>query len=439
MTASQTGEPGHARDERRFLLGLIGAFLLTRLLWLYAVHGGFDGFLEASEATRVALSVARQGTIGDAYYAGQGPTAHLMPLNPMIAGGLLRLLDPAGSAAHLILLAWSLGQVLCAYLLVRAVFVRLGMERSAIRWGSAVLLLLAPFVPQETVDFRYWEGASALCLVALNLLVMIPIERRGQLTTRECVIVPPLFALTCFVSPPSGVTVGACWAIVALRRLRFGQQVLLGGATLAMVALAITPWALRNATMLGEPVLTRSNLGLELALANHPAALSNADPAEIFYERLTTIHPAANAAAQAQVQSQGEVAYSRALARTTWDWIAAHPLSFVQLWLRHASEMIAPRPWQMYFTGWEDARLARAWTISIVQLAGLAGLLMLRRRYWMPALYVGATIAMLAVFQPMPRYIFAIYPFLVFPAADVVRRLLERAGRQSPPREPELS
>ncbi|ODP36125.1 hypothetical protein [Sphingomonas turrisvirgatae] len=425
-------EPEHA--ERRFLVWLVAGFLLIRLAWLYAVHGGLDGFLEASEATRVALSIAQNGLAGDAYHAGQGATAHLMPLNPAIAGGVLRLFDPAGSAAHLILLAWSLAQVLCGYLLVRAVFARLGADPRALRWGSVLLLLGAPFMPQETVDFRYWEGASALCLVAANLLVMIEVAERRGLKRGEWIAIAALFALTCFVSPPAGVAIGACWAIVALRRLSLRQSALLAGGTLGALVLAFAPWALRNAAMLGEPVLTRSNFGLELAIANHSAALTDRDPASVFHERLSQVHPAASAAARTQVQAHGEVAYSRQLASTAKAWIAANPGGFARLWLGHAGEMIAPRAWQMYFTGWEGARSLRAGMISLVQLLGIAALVLAlaagRRRYWLPAIYIGVTVALYAIFQPMPRYSFAIYPFLAFLAAERAARLFGRGGAQ---------
>lgn len=424
MMADRLLNLDEARAERRFLVCLIAAFLFIRLLWLYRVHGGFDGFLSAAEATHVALSVAQDGILGDAYFRGQGPTAHLMPLNPLIAGGVLWLFGPWGSAAHLVLLAWSLGQVLCGYLLVRLIFIRLGADRVAVRWGSALLLLLAPFVPQETIDFRYWEGAGALCLVALNMLFMLGIDARRRLGAHDYILVPPLFAITFFVSPPSGLAIGSCWAIVALSRLAIGENVALAGATLAAVALTITPWALRNADVLGEPILLRSNAGLELAIANYPQALENQDRAAAFQRRIMAIHPAANAAAANQVRSSGEAAYARSLGRTTWRWIQSDPAGFAQLWLRHVSEMIAPRPWQIYFTGWEGARTARAWTISIVQLVGLAGLLIgLRsghRGYRLLACYLAMMVMTFGVFQPMPRYVFAIYPFLAFLAVQAV-------------------
>ena len=419
--------------ERGFLPCLILSFLAIRLLWLFRVHGGVAGFLSAAEAQRVALSIALHGVIGDAYYDGQGPTAHLLPLNPLVAGGVMWLFGPGSTAANLALLGLSLGQVLAGYLLVRLVFARLGVDPLVVRWGTALLLLLPPFVPQETIDFRYWEGGSALWLVALNMLAMIALARRDRLRRRDLVAIPALFAVIFFVSPPAGIAVGACWAIVALRRLPLASSVALAAATAAALVLVIAPWAFRNAQVMGEPILLRSNFGLELALANHPAAVSGEAPEDVYIDRVLAIHPAANAAARAAIRAHGEAAYSRALADETRAWIAANPLAFARLWARHVSEIFAPRPWQMDFSGWGGARAARAGTIAVIQLVGLFGLAIAllagRTRYWIPAVYIGVVAVFFGFFQPMPRYGFIIYPFLCFPAVEAIAAAVARLRR----------
>jgi hypothetical protein len=434
MTASTDAPtPGDtARGERRFLLVVVIGGILLRLLWLGQTHG-IDAFLNASEATRVALAFARTGSIADAYFPGQGPTAHLLPLNPMISGAILWLFGPGSTGANLTLVGWALAQVCCSYLLLRRLFERLGADAATLRWGTALLFLLLPFVPQETVDFRYWEGASALCLAGVNLLLIVEVDQRRVLGWRGIATIAAVSALTFFVSPAVGLAIDACWAVVALRRLPLLRSVQLACAAATALAVLVVPWTLRNERVLGEPVATRSNFGMELALANHPAAVSGRAPEYVFADRVAELTPSANAALRPVIAERGgEVRYSRGLADETWRWIGANPGSFAMLWLRHLREFFFPRPWQMYFTGWEGMREARAWTISLVNLLGLIGLalgLLARRRgYWILALYVAMIALPYALFQPMSRYIFLAYPLLAFPAIEAVAQAW-RLGR----------
>lgn len=82
------------------------------------------------------------------------------------------------------------------------------------------------------------------------------------------------------------------------------------------LALVFAPWALRNKAMLGEPVLLRSNAGLELAVAYHPAAAAAtaATMRHVFFDRLVEIHPFQSRAAFAVMQrAGGEISYARKL------------------------------------------------------------------------------------------------------------------------------
>ena len=429
------------RDDRgTLILMLVGAVML-RLIWLTQVHDSPFAFVGAGEATRAALAVARHGTFADAYYQGYGPTAHLMPTMPVIAGGLMRLFGPGAPAANFALLVWSLAQTLCAYLLLRRLFIRLGSDRATIRIGMLLLCLLPIFAPQETVDFRYWEGAAALCFVCLNLLLLIGVEERGGVTTRELAIIAALSAVTFFVSPGAGLAVDACWAVFAIRRLSFTRAAQLAVASTVALAVLLVPWAMRNAQAVGSPILLRSNFGIEFAIGNHPAALSPADPARVFADRLLQIHPYHSPAARAALHAAGgEVAYSRALGVQTFRWVAAHPGSFALLSLRHLSEFFVPRPWQMYFTGWEGLRSARALTIGLITLLGLiglaAGLFARRRGYGTLALYIGLAALPYALVQPVPRYSYLVYGLLLFLAVELIVRALRlrRPGRAPPDR-----
>ncbi|WP_404333410.1 hypothetical protein AB2M62_10090 [Sphingomonas sp. MMS12-HWE2-04] len=335
-----------ARDDKRFLLLMLLGGLALRLIWLVQVNGPIDGFYGSAEATHVALAFARHRSIADAYFEGYGPTAHLLPVLPAIAGSILWLFGPGSSAANIALLAWSLLQVGAAYLLLRRLFERLGADPLVTRWGMALLCLALPFAPQETIDFRYWEGAAALCLAACNLLWIAAFDAGRAFDRRAMLCVAALSAITFFVCPPVGLAVDGCWAIFALRRLPVRRWLAFGALSAAALAVLLVPWALRNERALGTPVMLRSNFGLEFALANHPAAVSGRAPEYVFADRLLEIHPYQKLGkGQAALRAAGgEVAYSRELGRKTWLWIAAHPADFARLSLRHLREFFFPAP-----------------------------------------------------------------------------------------------
>jgi hypothetical protein len=426
------------REEARFVGALIIGGIALRLLWLWLVHGALGELLDAGEASRVALAFAQHGSLADAFFPGQGPTAHLLPVSPGIAGGVLWLFGPSTTTASLALLGWSLVQTFGAILMLRAVFKALGASPATLRWGTALLCLFPIFAQQETIDFRYWEGALAMALGAANLVLLARLDRLNTFSIRDASLVAILSAVTFFVSPPVGLACDLCWAIFALRRLplvRVVQFALLSGAALAVL---IAPWALRNQRVLGEAVLLRSNFGLELAVANHPAALSNRAPEYAFADRLRDIHPSGNPKLMSLIKERGgEVRYARALGEQSGRWIAANPAAFAQLYVRHVREFFFPRPWQMYFTGWEGMREGRAYGISIVSVLGLAGLFIgLRSRrqgYWMLAVFIAALALPFGLFQPMARYIYLTYGLLAFLAVEAVVTLGAGALRRSTP------
>jgi hypothetical protein len=412
-------------DDRRFLMIVVAAGFAIRLLWLWQTHGGIDALLGAGEATRVALSVAQQGQFADAFFAGQGPTAHLLPISPGIAGSILWFFGPGSTPANLTLLAWSLLQTTCGILLLRGLFRALDADERTLRWGTALMCLVPPFVQQEVIDFRYWEGAMAAALATANLLLLVQYDARAAFGWREIAKIASLSALTFFVSPPAGLAVDACWAIFAFRRLPTRHIVQMGLSAFAALAIFVVPWTMRNQHALGETVPLRSNFGLEFALANHEAAVSGKMPEQVFAARLAAIHPYDSVMHRSVIaQRGGEVRYARKLGQDATAWAAAHPAQFACLYVRHIREFFFPRAWQMYFTGWEGMRGARAWTISLINLLGLAGLFFGlwsgRRGYWVLALYLAALALPFGLFQPMARYIYLAYGLLAFLGVEAV-------------------
>ncbi|WP_298091169.1 hypothetical protein [uncultured Sphingomonas sp.] len=412
----------------RMIVGLLAAGLFLRLLWLTIIHGAPFVALSAAEACDVAIAFARTGMLADAYFPGQGPTAHLMPLNPAVAGWVMRWLGVATRASATVLTLWSIGQVFLAYLILLSAYGHAGLDRIGLRGGAAILFLLPIFVPQEVIDFRYWEGGTALLLAACHIRWMMTVHRGASPAMIGLLSIALTGALLTFVAPPVGLAVAVAWGWTAWHHLAMRSTMIVLAIGLVAFSAMSLAWAVRNEAAIGVALPSRSNLGVELAMANYPQAVDGTAPEDRFNARLFEVHPAASHRAQAAVRRYGERAYALALQRTTLDWMAQHPRAVLRLYLRHLVEFLAPQPWQFYFTGWEGMRTARSLIACAVSMLGLAGLIvgiMRRQRMFIPvALYVAALALQFAMFQPMPRYSFLVYPLLAWPAAWLVGQWL---------------
>lgn len=415
-----------ARDDALFIGIVLLAGVALRLGWFALFYGDLTTWVGGGEAIRAALAVAREATLADAYYQGYGPTAHVLPVMPVIAGGIMAVFGIDTPAGNVALLVWALAQTFLSYLLLARLFAALGMARDSVRWGLILLCLVPVFVPQETVDFRFWDGALAVCFSAANLLLILR-WREGDLSFARMAGAGLLAALTLFVSPAAGLGVIGCWGLFALTRLPFATASRFAVVGAVALAAVLGPWALRNSHAVGSPVLLRSNFGLEFAIANHPAALAG-DPAKAHAERMLEIHPFVSEDARQRLDAAGgEVAYARQLGDATWAWAAANPGGFARLTARHIGQFFFPRPWQMYFSGWEYWRDFRAWTISVIAFLGLIGLAVglwqRRSGYAMLATYLVLAAAPYAIVQPVPRYSYLVFGLLVFLGVDAVRSI----------------
>lgn len=177
-------------------------------------------------------------------------------------------------------------------------------------------------------------------------------------------------ALLFFTQPVAGGAMDICWALVAVMRLR--PDII----RIALVAalchgVLLVPWTLRNERMLGAPIITRSNFGLEFAIANFPGALERGDSFEGWSETGRTLHPNNAPGAQQRVREIGEVRYSRELGTRAWGWAASHPGAFLIGSLRLWMQFFMPPVWATHTADLLWVRILTAWMMSLINGLGL--------------------------------------------------------------------
>ncbi len=389
------------------------------------------------EALNVALSISRGLGLADAYGAGQGPTAHQLPISPSIAGAVYAIFGAPSVLAEIVLACWSIGLSIGTYLLLYRVFGRMGVGDRLRTAGLALGCLAPTYISQEAVDFRVWEGGLAAFLAALFLdrlfHVRAVIASDVQLGVRSCAILGGSVGVLFFVNPPLGVAGVACLGLLALKAFSFRQMVVTGVSAFTVFVCTVGPWTLRNLDQLGAPVLLRSNAGLELALTNYPEGALRNDECGEFLRRLAEIHPTVSRKAFDEMTTVGEVAYFNRLGGEAVQWITSNPASALSLWLHHMHEMLVPSAWK--FTAYRPSRIGevKAMLARLFGIGGLLGLaaLLLRRRgsgAVYPAVIIAVTTVLISPFQPVVRYTYLIYPLMVYFTACAPLLFIRRAA-----------
>ena len=420
------------RHERPLIIVLIAAAVAVRAIYclLRSV-----GSIAGGEALRVASAVGEGRGFADAYRVGQGATAHLLPISPGIAGLVYRIFGISSPAAETVLFCWAVGLMAGTFLFLYRAFGRLGVPVWARLAGLAYCCLAPAYFGQESSDFRVWDGGLASFLAAWMLDRTVLAEVTGGVETRAAVALAALGALLFFVNPSVGLAYLTSAGIVVLRRLpprRWWAPVATG---IIVGALLIGPWAIRNQRVLGEPVLLRSNAGLELAMGLHAGELHAADRKQDFMTRIYTIHPSFNEQAYRDMAASGEIAYARRMGTETRAWVARHPSETAALMLLHIRQTVAPQAWEFGTFGSGGGTYMRAVLSQIAGVFGVIGLavaLIRRQRgWWCPSLSLAVLLVLGAPFQPVKRYTYLVYPTLVFAAASLLGQV-ERGSRRRP-------
>lgn len=423
------------RSDRDLLLvgGLLCAGLVLRLLWLLNRGIGHAG----GEAENVALAFARGEGVADVFARGSGATAHLNPVMPSFAGAVYARLGPQSTPSEIVLATVALGCSLGAML----VFFRAARIAGVGRWAGLAAIAAVSLLPlnfnDEAVTYRVWEGALATLVGACCLLMTVQADRGRSLAQRAPVLLFFTAALLFWINPALGIAAYLNLLVLFVRaELRPFAFLSRGAVAFGMLVLVLAPWTVRNAVVIGEPILLRSNAGLELALANHPAAAAAGSQHLVFLNRLREMHPLESQVAFDRMRrSGGEVAYARKLGREAQGWIEAHPFDFFRLCLRHVTQFYFPPQWQWSIYGFPAkgvaVRQAFSWALGLLGLIG-AGFALIRLRGRMTYLAIVALAPSLPymIVQPVPRYRYIVLLPLLFLATETVGRMLGRLSQR---------
>lgn len=344
---------------RRYFLAAAGVLIfLVSIYRLSLFVNPNAGFPESPETIRTALALAYTGRFADPFYPlPTGPTAHVPPLFPAMAAALLKAADYRWG----VVLQWA--AVLKVSFLLSLFPVT--AQRLGLGWASglvaAVFWLMATPVLYPRFEAQLAAlGSLLLTLAAANFL--------GAPSRRSAVLLGCAGAAAALTQPSCLPVIAAILALGAVAARR--QAVL---AALVFFALLV-PWTVRNRLALGAWIPLRSNLGLELAVANADCAKFSF---RLNYKEgcMRLMHPNVNPSEALLVREMGEAVYNRTRLAAAWSWIRSHPGTFASLTLRRVLAFWIPHENEDMLDEFRQPgfRLHRLfqWTLTPVSFAGL--------------------------------------------------------------------
>ncbi len=409
-------------------LALLAIGGLWRLFYAIALHPADAG---GGEAFNAARSFAETGTIGDTFQPGQGPSAHLLPIPILIAGSVYRVFGIGSGTSEFILATLATTLVLVTFWALYRTFEELAVPRT-VRLGALAFLCLAPLNVQiETMALRVWDNGYATALSSLILLGIVKTDQAPQPEVSFVVTLGVAAALLFFINPQMGLGAVCCGILVTVRRFRLKDWWKVGAASAVALGLLVIPWTARNLRDFGEPILLRSNAGLQIAHAFHEGLKGPGDDREKFLTRYTSIHPRMSLEAYHRMQQVGgELAYSRMLGAEARRWIDANPGAAAIAAGKHVSQMLFPPPWF-----WERFRepgtasmikAAFAALVSFLALVGMFDAARRRQGFEYPLIMFAVPTLTFAAVQPTLRYRYLVFALIVNFAAIGVAVLLSR-------------
>jgi hypothetical protein len=316
------------------------------------------------EMERASSALAEHHSLADPYKVPTGPTAHVMPGYPIVLASLLTIFrSPAGGELAKQLVSCVVSSL--SYALLPLAAMSFGLPgATGIAAGFAGALLPIRFRTETRGD---WEAPWTALALILMACWTVSAWRQGSSSGKSAFLRGCGWGVAALFSAPL-LTVFA-GSVATGRKLQnrvpFRRYTVNCALSVLGVLLVLTPWIVRNWLVFGQPVLTRTNFGLELFVSNNDMA---GVPDNLL--ALNRWHPLFNIDEALDVRRLGEPEYNRIKLQAALQWIRSHPARFADLTVK--------RFWQFWFY-MDSWRQLNALAPMLITLTGLAGIWMARK------------------------------------------------------------
>jgi hypothetical protein len=274
------------------------------------------------ELGRVASAIAAgHGFSSPLRMVETGPTAWFTPLYPYLVAGIFKIWGIFSDESRLVITtlncAFSALTVIPIYGIAEKTF------RKSVALGAAWAWV---FLPTSLFFHLIWIWDTTLAALFLALIFWATLAMRdakkisqwagyGALWVTGALVNPSLLSLFPFL------LAWALWPWLRDRR----TLVKFSAATLAVFAVGLLPWTVRNYRVFGKFVVLRSNFGLELWLGNNPEVPDTWSP---------WLHPNDSREEAEKYKRMGEIAFMAEKQREALQFIRTHPADTLQFMFR---------------------------------------------------------------------------------------------------------
>lgn len=388
----------------------------------------FSDLAKGAEISRVALSVARDGSFANPFFPlPTGYTAHAAPVYVLLYALVAKMFG-IGWMGSRVLWALNVGFLALQLALMPVLSERLGLGVAPGIVAAALGAIVQPYRVLPEWDALF-TGALliVLCVMTLRYFKMPGDWRRSLLFGL-------LWGVAILANPESVLLLFAWPHIAAMENSRE----MLSRARRAMVwvvagaAIACLPWFVRNYQQFHSVFFVRDNLGIELYASNNPCARPTTLENVVSGCHAAT-HPNANADLDVEVIQKGEVPFNREMQHRALAWIASNPRAFAVLTARRFG-----RFWFPYLGSFRYSI-----PMGLLTVLSVLGLLWMYREHRAAALLFAVTLAVYPlihyVVQFEARYRYPIFWATLIPAAYALAKIVpwprsEAIGQADPAR-----
>jgi hypothetical protein len=263
-----------------------------------------------------------------------------------------------------------------------------------------------------------WETSLSCCLLMGLFAIVLEYRAIPEIGPLQWITVGGYCGLCALVNP--ALLLSLTGAVLWLAFVTRGRQSYWPLLSLLTFVLVFSPWPIRNARVFHAFVPLRTTVGLELWMGNRDGATGYLDE---------SVFPMFNQQELADYMTRGEVGYSAHKSELAKQYIATHPLEFLELTARRFV-----RFWTG--TGTQNGSVLFALHATSTTFLGVIALALLlrRRRYELVALF-----AVPMLLFPIPylithaefRYRLVIDPIMTALGAYAVVELARLAARAS--------